>query len=153
MRSFLSKGLIVILLLSSNFLMAAIGDEPGTTPEYEAAQKVVEDFCYAWINVDYDVMYSMLTDSAENKQSKEEFIDEYNKYRLVPSELIQYPEIPPFLAHEGRMIIRVEARPKKEPSVEEKNIVISFEISLINKDNEGWKVDDIHILIPMDIYL
>ena len=74
----------------------AIGDEPGTTPEYEAAQKVTADFCNAWMNVDYDVMYEMLSDAAKNKQRKDNFINEYSKYRLVPGEFEQYPEIPPF---------------------------------------------------------
>lgn len=69
---------------------------------------VVEKFCQAWQNKDYETMYDCL--SQESRETKDDFVKRYKGYEAKGGQLAEYTLFPPIAGGDGAVIVRVSLR-------------------------------------------
>lgn len=155
MRNYEGKIALLTLLILSMVLSAAVSwaqttaeEESTLTEDYQRGEEMVENFCQLWRNNDYTAMYQYLSQAAKQRQSEGEFIKKYQVYKLAAGPLIQRPIFPLSMVEEGRMLIRVEVESEETFTMEER-ITKEVELGLIMNEEKTWKIERIHIPIPL----
>ena len=112
--------------------------------EYGGAYAVVEQFCRAWQNKDYETMYELLSQEGKVKESKGEFIKRYEEYEAKGGQLVEYTLFPPIAGGDGAVIVRVNVELDKDVPPDIISGVNRFNVV---EEGENWRIKSIRFPI------
>ncbi len=113
--------------------------------DIESCKQVVESYCQAWKNTDYNAMYSYLSSNGMGKMEKEKFISTYENYSLKGCKLTSF-EIQTNSTNVDFINVKTQLTFEKEIKP---NMISGVHSFYLEKDKDLWMIKT--IIVPFTL--